>query len=132
MRTNFFVSGLPVPKGSKNGYLVNGRIIIADVRSAELKAWEAAVADAAYVAADGTGYAGAVSVNLKFYLLRPKTVKREWPTVPPDLDKLERSVLDGLTKSGVIEDDSRVVELHGIKHYVTSGPGVDVSIEGVR
>ena len=45
-------------------------------------------------------------VELDFYLPRPKTVKRQWPTVRPDADKLLRAVLDLMTKAGVYCDDA--------------------------
>lgn len=38
-------------------------------------------------------------------------------TSKPDVDKLERSVLDALTDAHVLKDDAVVVELHGRKVY---------------
>jgi len=52
-----------------------------------------------------------------FFMPRGKTVKRELPTVPPDLDKLIRAINDSATDAGVIEDDSQVVEILAYKFY---------------
>lgn len=52
-----------------------------------------------------------VSVQLIFYMRKPKTAKREFPTVKPDIDKLIRAVFDGMTEARVWVDDSQVVSL---------------------
>lgn len=70
---------------------------------------------------------GPVSVRLVFHLPKPKKPKYPVPATKPDIDKLARSTLDGLT--GVaFEDDSRVVMLTVRKAYVTPGAptGVDI------
>lgn len=59
----------------------------------------------------------AVSVSLTFWLKRPKTVTRQYPTKTYDIDKLTRAVLDSLTQAKVIEDDSNVVDLTVRKNY---------------
>lgn len=60
----------------------------------------------------------AVEVQLVFYFQKPKSVKREDMTVPPDIDKLERAVLDAL-KSIAYVDDSQVVKSSKEKLYGT-------------
>jgi Holliday junction resolvase RusA-like endonuclease len=52
-----------------------------------------------------------------FFMPRGKTVKREMPTVPPDLDKLIRAINDSATDAGIIEDDSQVIEIVAYKFY---------------
>jgi Holliday junction resolvase RusA-like endonuclease len=59
---------------------------------------------------------GPVSMQLQFFMKKPRTVKRELPTVPPDLDKLIRAVLDALTGIAY-EDDAQVVEIKASKTY---------------
>lgn len=55
-------------------------------------------------------------VDLKFFLTAPASVKRAWPSVKPDGDKLERGIFDALT--GVLfEDDSQVCEGSWSKQY---------------
>lgn len=55
-------------------------------------------------------------MELLFVFNKPKTVKRDEPYVRPDLDKLIRAVLDGLT--GVAyEDDQQVIRITAQKAY---------------
>ena len=60
---------------------------------------------------------GAVSLDVMFFMPRGKTVKREMPIVPPDLDKLIRAINDSATDAGIIEDDSQVIEIVAYKFY---------------
>jgi Holliday junction resolvase RusA-like endonuclease len=82
-----------------------------------------------------------VRVEIDFYLPRPSSVKvskRALPIVPPDVDKLARSVLDGLNQGhdtgkvgdGVIyADDSQVVELLAKKFYADDRlPGATIRV----
>ena len=73
---------------------------------------------------------GPVSISLDFYLRRPRTVTRQLPTVPPDLDKLIRGVLDALSGTAY-DDDSQVVEIKATKAY-SDQPGVEISIRPTR
>jgi Holliday junction resolvase RusA-like endonuclease len=59
---------------------------------------------------------GAVQLDLTFVLVKPKTVKRIYPFVRPDLDKLCRAVLDALTGIAY-KDDQQVVTLNANKTY---------------
>jgi Holliday junction resolvase RusA-like endonuclease len=84
---------------------------------------------------DDSKFEGAVKVEAVFYLTRKPSVKRALPTVPPDLDKVARSLLDGITarsKSGEIlgvwQDDSQVVKLDISKVYAVGQSGVAVTI----
>lgn len=108
----FFTRGRPVPQGSLK--FIHGRPI--HVRAADLAVWRADIARNAQM----EGYVpvqGAVKVTCSFVFHIPKSVKnRTLPWVKPDLDKLVRAVLDGLT--GVAyEDDSQVVILQARKTY---------------
>ncbi|MGI4812092.1 MAG: RusA family crossover junction endodeoxyribonuclease [Janthinobacterium lividum] len=68
-----------------------------------------------------------VGMRLEFVFERPPSVtkKRLFPVVKPDLDKLERAVLDSLTQI-VYLDDSQVVELTASKVY---GPKAQVTVQ---
>lgn len=68
---------------------------------------------------------GPVSMQLTFRLTAPKSVRREHPTVRPDLDKLVRAVLDALTGLAY-KDDSQVVSIQASKTY-----WVDPGLRGV-
>ena len=76
---------------------------------------------------------GAAELQLMFYMPRPKTVKRLYPTPKPDLSKLIRSVEDSLVAAGLIIDDAYIVTVHAIKRYAdeTHPEGVFVSLSQV-
>ena len=94
-----------------------------------LKPWRAAIAEACHnLPADHVKLLGPVRVEVDFYLRRPPSVKRgkrEWPVVPPDLDKLARAALDGISQglNGKVGDgflwgdDAQVIELVARKFY---------------
>jgi Holliday junction resolvase RusA-like endonuclease len=117
MICEFLVDGIPVPQGSKTGYVAGKRAIVVDANKATLKPWRQNVAAAARAAYDGPRIEGAVLLVVEFRFLRPKSVTREYPTVKPDLDKLERSLLDGITDAGLWRDDSQVVSMPSKKVY---------------
>ena len=103
--------GRPIPQGSLK--FINGRPI--HHRATDLAAWRA---DVARVAQQHSVKCqdGPVTLDLLFCLLKPRTVKRDFPHVRPDLDKLVRAVMDGLT--GVAyEDDQQVCTLAASKIY---------------
>lgn len=69
----------------------------------------------------------ALSVTIEFMLPRPKTVKREYPIVKPDLDNYIKAVFDAM--NGVVwHDDSQVVEVVARKEYAESDPSIRVII----
>ncbi|HEY8590687.1 MAG TPA: RusA family crossover junction endodeoxyribonuclease [Naasia sp.] len=131
----FEVAGVPVPQGSKTAFVVGRRAVITDQNAKVLKPWRTAVAEAAQYAAFGRTEEllplrkaqAALDVDLVFLLPRPASVKRSWPSVSPDIDKLARSVLDGLTASGLIRDDSQIVRLVALKRY-SDRPGAVVKV----
>ncbi|MEF2979053.1 RusA family crossover junction endodeoxyribonuclease [Subtercola sp. YIM 133946] len=109
----FWVGGLPVQQGSKTVF--NGRPV--DANQSKLKPWRGRIRDAAAMAYDGERIDQAAIVNIEFRFERPKSVKREFPSVAPDLDKLVRAVFDGLTDSKIWRDDCLAVDLHTTKRY---------------
>ena len=123
MTVAFEVFGRPAPQGSKT--IMRGRMVES---SKYLPAWRKAVAEAAFQHQAETGWfcEEAVTVYVDFILEKPKTVKREYPTVPPDVDKLARSVLDSC--SGVFyNDDAQVIKLVVTKQYGAQ-PGASIKI----
>jgi crossover junction endodeoxyribonuclease RusA len=112
-----FAPGIPQPQGSKNAFRRGNKIVLVEANK-NLPAWRRLVTEKL----EAANYScqpltGAVSLDVMFFMPRPKTVKRELPTVPPDLDKLIRSINDSATDAGVIEDDSQVVEIVAYKVY---------------
>ena len=137
--THFNIEGIrPAPQGSKKHV---GRGAMVDM-SANLKPWREAVRQEALK----TGAAmalGPVFVELVFRFARPKghfNAKGQLkPSAPmhvitkPDIDKIGRSVLDGLT--GVLfKDDSQVCRLFALKVYCNDGEleGCEVIVEKVE
>lgn len=89
---------------------------------------------------------GPVKVRVWFWLKRPAghyrtgknahLLREAAPVVPagtPDIDKLCRAVLDGLTMGGAWKDDGQVAELQARKLYVLPGmaPGCRIEISEV-
>ena len=123
---SFFIAGLPVPQGSKKAFVVGKRAVIVDDNAAALKPWRAKVGTAADI---GVTFAGPVTVNLTFYMPSPKRPRWDVPAVKPDLDKLTRAVLDGLTDGGLIEDDARVVDMRLREFYADDHHSCGVHVE---
>jgi len=112
----FKVDGQPVPQGSMK--VINGHVIHA--KGSELAAWRSAIALRAREAG-AKPHIEPVEMEMIFTMMRPKTVNRPEPSVAPDLDKLVRAVLDGLTAIAY-RDDGQVVRLTAAKIYgVTPG-----------
>jgi crossover junction endodeoxyribonuclease RusA len=108
----FFVKGKPVPQGSMK-FIRPGVMIHS--RAADLAVWRADIARNAEL----SGFkpvTGGFKIEINFVFIKPKSANRPFPTVAPDLDKLIRAVLDGLT--GVAyEDDSQVILIQASKTY---------------
>ncbi len=117
----FRVEGQPVPQGSMK--VINGHVIHS--QGSALAAWRSAIALSARKAG-AFPTREAITMTMTFTMLKPRTVKREYPTVPPDLDKLIRAVLDGLTAIAYV-DDSQVVEIYAKKIYGIV-PGVQIKL----
>lgn len=121
----FTIEGVAIPQGSKTVF--NGRAVDANKK---LKPWRKAVTAAASEALAGRdAMVGPVYVWLVFRLPRPRTVKRTLPHVKPDLDKLVRAMLDGVTDAKVWADDSQVVYLSAKKLYADDNPYVAVMVQ---
>lgn len=103
--------------------VINGHII--HTQGSALAAWRSAIALKAREAG-ATPVEGALELDMTFTMPRPRTVTRAYPTVPPDLDKLVRAVLDGLTAIAY-RDDSQVTALTARKEYGEQ-IGVEIAI----
>lgn len=126
----FFVPGKAAPQGSKRHV---GRGILVE-SSKEVGPWRERVALVAHNAMRGHAVsAGAVTVTLNFVLPRPKSAPKT-KTPPaikrPDIDKLERAILDAVTGVCFL-DDSQVISLCGYKRLADIGEtaGVEVRVE---
>jgi Holliday junction resolvase RusA-like endonuclease len=121
------VPGTPAPKGSMiPGITKDGRLFVREDNKAT-KPWRDKVCAAGLLLKQRAGgtILGPVGIDVTVTVERPRTVDRQWPTVNRskgggDIDKLARTVLDGLQDSGVIGDDAQVVELVARKCYPDS------------
>lgn len=126
----FSVLGTPAPQGSKQAYVVGKRAVVTE-DSKRSAPWRDSVSAAAVDAMNGhPPVDGPVDVAVTFNFIRPKTSKRVYPSVIPDVDKLLRAVLDGLTAGGVFVDDSRVVDVTGRKRYADLA-GAHITVKAV-
>ena len=131
----FRVPGDPRPQGSKRvlPHPSTGRALLVESAGPALKAWRGVVTLLVRKAIGGRPFSGAVAVMLVFHLRPPREIPRGRvaPTVRPDVDKLARAALDGLTAAGVWGDDAQVVHLTARKVYAArhEDPWTDVLIE---
>ena len=143
---NFFVHGIPAPKGSTRAFVVKGKAITTDA-SKRTRPWMFAVADVARQAIGESRIptGGPVTVSTHFVVQRPKghfnakgalrTTAPRWPIARNgDTDKLARCILDALTGIAYA-DDAQVVRLFAEKRYADQdspsnrGPGVAIRVE---
>jgi Holliday junction resolvase RusA-like endonuclease len=112
-----FVPGTPQPQGSKQGFIRGNRVVLVEANK-KLKPWRALVKEA-LEASNVTcqPIPAPVTLEVIFFMPKPKSVKREYPSVKPDLDKLIRSINDSATDAGVLQDDSQVIEIVAHKVY---------------
>ena len=113
-----FVAGDPRPQGSKKAFNRGKHIVLVEANK-DLPAWREHMKksfELKFMEFD-TRFETAISVSLTFWLKRPKSVKRQYATGTYDLDKLTRSCFDSLQQSGVIQNDSNVVDLTARKLY---------------
>lgn len=128
----FFVAGTPIPQGSKSARVVHGRAMLYD-DNPHLANWRQTVAKITKAVVERNAWLPPhhVRAELAFYFDRPKSVplKRPYPNVKPDLDKLVRAVFDSITGLAVT-DDAVIVRLTAGKDYTTANaqPGVNIRI----
>lgn len=145
----FVVLGDPVPQGSMVAFMPRGarRPLMHADNGAELKRWRKTIAKSASVALAGESPAGKevpLMISATFVLPRVRVVKGEtgrkelrWKNSDcvnkPDLDKLVRALLDGMT-GVVFDDDQQVVEIYARKRFgdefaeVSDAPRVEVRV----
>lgn len=62
---------------------------------------------------------GAVKLDLLFCFKKAKSCKKDYHTQRPDIDNLEKAILDGLNKTAFV-DDCQVVELNSKKLFAST------------
>lgn len=135
------VIGIPQPQGNKTGFVNKKtmKVVMTEGRRPEARRqfhdWREAIRLAAVDWLDANGKPGAIDepmmITIAFFLPRPKSAPKRVThhTTRPDLDKLGRAVLDALTQSGMIADDSRCVALSLYKTFaIEESPGARIRI----
>lgn len=130
-----FVRGIPAPKGSTKSYIykrkATGKLRVSTTAAlSTTEPWQRSVQTQIAFNWDGPAWEGPVEITLIFTLLRPASVsakKRPWPCVQPDLDKLERTILDALVRAGALRDDGQVCVVSKQKVYGDQ-PGVELEL----
>jgi crossover junction endodeoxyribonuclease RusA len=125
-----FVAGDPRPQGSKKAFNRGKHIVLVEANK-DLPAWRETMKrmfELKMLELDNP-FPTAISVSIKFWLRRPKSVTRQYATGTYDIDKLTRAVLDSLQSANVIVNDNLVVDLNVRKTYADSHePGMQVTV----
>lgn len=128
---NIEVCGVAAPQGSKNPgrSRTTGKMFVYEQNTERQKGWRDSVITAAAETRkfySHETFDGPVEVAIFLRMPRPASVsvkRRPFPSVKPDIDKLARNILDGLTQAAVYRDDAQVVRLYVEKQYATDDPG---------
>lgn len=150
---SFTVRGLPVAQGTARAFVAGGKARIAtdaNRPNTPIGAWRGAIARAASDAmGDAPAWTGPVTVTVWFVFPRPKAhylpagrrrpepeLRLDAPrfvTAKPDIDKLERALLDGITNV-VVRDDALVAGVRKWKVFEDDErrPGCQVEIAQLR
>jgi crossover junction endodeoxyribonuclease RusA len=116
----FTVYGKPEPQGSFRAMNQHrsGKAILAQSNK-KLLPYRQMVSQVALLEFRGNlaGEHVPIQLLIEFYFAKPKSAKkREFPSVKPDIDKLQRCILDALTGIAY-KDDGQVVTVIASKYY---------------
>lgn len=130
MEIEFSVTGDPKPQGSKRAFHTKaGGIALVEMAGKPLKDWRQTVTQTAMLAMQQNDWrtaTGPVGVTVEFRIRRPKKPTYAYPP-RPDVDKMQRALLDALTYAGVWKDDSQVMAVTALKTY-SDDPGATVIV----
>lgn len=83
----------------------------------KLRDWRRAVRDTAKANRNSWILQSPLHVGLRFVMPRRGHPAGEWCATKPDIDKLERAVMDALKAGGCLVDDAQVVKVTKSKVY---------------
>ena len=130
------VRGIPAAQGSKRAIRRKDGGVNLVESSRAVGPWREAVRAETQRAMNAWGpYPGPVALEVRFLLPKPKSApKRQlYPAKRPDLDKLLRALLDGLTEGGAWNDDAQVVRITAAKDYAEfEAPGCYVDVRSAE
>jgi crossover junction endodeoxyribonuclease RusA len=128
------VLGVAKPQGSKKVIVQKAKYVgerprafVVEMAGPALKEWRHAVSRDASMWVKSHGMPppidGAVSIEITFYLPRPKSLPKKivHNIRQPDVDKLARSAFDSLTKI-IYTDDARIIDMNIKKRYADNIP----------
>ena len=118
MKTRLVIPGEAVPKGRPR----LNRKTMTLYTPRETKQYEEMVALVAQSTHARSDVNTPVSVTITIYTSKKK---------PADVDNASKSILDGLQKGGLLENDSQVCELH-IRRVHSENPKVDITVNPVE
>ena len=141
MTLAFTVYGVPVTKGNHKAVTPRGmKFPVITETNRNVASWQQLVAEGAsreiarLPETDRVLLDAGVRLTIAFYLPRPKKFSRRGAFVhhltKPDLDRLERAILDALT-AVAYHDDKQVTEIISGKYYaaVNAPARVDIAVE---
>lgn len=133
MNINFDVAGIPQPQGSTRAFVTRAGKAVTTSANKNLKPWRQELATMAMLAVSENNAhpvtSEAVHVKCIFYFQKPKSTKKSvvQKLTKPDLDKLIRAALDGMT--GICyRDDSQVVGVEAYKLFADY-PHTHITVE---
>lgn len=130
-----FVHGEPVAQGRPRfrqfkGKGPDAKSFVSTYDPSTSRGWKAEIAKAAK---NVTPFIPGIPLSMKlvFYLPKPKSVKRLYPIVKPDLDNFIKAVMDAL--KDIWGDDCQVIQISAGKRYagiggIWNGPGVFIAV----
>lgn len=136
----FHVPGIPAPQGSKSAFVTrSGRAVVVEKAGKKLYNWrDSIIAAALAVMDDQKPIEGPVTVTIDLLLPMPasrskaiRELKVVYRPLTPDIDKLVRATLDGLTQGRVFGDDGQVVQLVANKYESTMWTGANILVEKI-
>jgi Holliday junction resolvase RusA-like endonuclease len=125
-KVSFEVIGQPVPKARARTVRKGDRVW--SFTPKKVAAWEKIIREEALKHFEQP-FSGPLALELIFYMKRPKSRRKEaYVHTTPDLDNLEKAVLDGLNEVAY-KDDRLVVAKSAIKRYVITGkPRIRITV----
>ena len=119
----FDIVGTPSPQAGMRAVNTARGARMITAGGVNLRSWRTAIADAARYQADIVGcQTMPLALEVTFRLPMPKAAPKHdrddgmrWRARTPDLDKLLRSLLDGLTAGGLIADDALICQIRASK-----------------
>lgn len=115
-RHSVHVAGIPEPQGSKDAFRNGSKIVVVESNK-DLEPWRQQVVLVLRAHRNREGietYLGPVGMRLDFvfpYLKHETHGQLVWKHTKPDIDKLERAILDAGTAAGLYKDDGQVVRV---------------------